>query len=378
MNYLERAQQIEQELALLREDFHRHPEIGNNEVWTSERIFCYLKDLGLEVSRPFGTAIVAKLYGKGSKTVALRSDIDALPVKENTNCSFSAVNDGFMHACGHDIHITSALGSAKLLSENKDNLNGNVVFIFEPDEEGEGNAINLIKHGALDGVSAIFGGHVSPDIPLGKVAVKYGKFYAASEIVTVKVKGLSCHGATPKLGKDALLAASEMVVALQDIKCESGEEFVFTIGNLVAGTASNIIADNAVFSGVLRTFGNSNILQLRESIKNTVDSIAKKYGVEADVIISGSYGGVINSEPETALIEQTARKLFGDSNVEILQDSYMTTEDFGYYIDNCSGSFCNIGAGCNKPLHSCDFLPSSKACVNAVALYCSVIESYLK
>ncbi len=379
MDYLERAWQLSDRLNGIREDLHRHPEIGNEERWTSDYLEGILRDLGLEVKRILGTALVATLHGQNTgRKVALRSDMDALPVKEATGCGFESLTEGMMHACGHDIHMTSALGAAILLSENKDRLKGDVTFLFEPDEEGCGGAQRMIDAGAVKGVSAVFGGHVSPDLPAGKIGIRYGKFYAASDVISVTVHGKSCHGATPEKGRDALLSAVEMVSALSRLKAPNNDRCVFSIGQLNSGTACNIIADQASFSGILRTLGPENRDYMRQAIKDTVKQVSASFGVTADVHIRDSYGGVVNTDGETRLMEETARELLGDENVVLLDEPTMTTEDFGYFIDECTGSFCSIGAGCPEPLHSPNFLPDGRAAVYASALYAQCLENYLQ
>ena len=378
MDYLLRAKQLEKRLSEIRQDLHRHPELGNNEFYTSRKIEEILKDLGLEVRRILDTALVAILHGNGTdKRVALRSDMDALPVTEATGCGFESENKGVMHACGHDIHMTSALGAAMLLSENKQNLKGDVVFLFEPDEEGSGGAQRMIASGALEKVSAVFGGHVSPDVPLGSVGIRYGKFYAASDVITVTVHGVSCHGATPEKGKDALLAASEMIVRLSALRPSSGDRMVLSIGEFKSGTACNVISDYARFKGIVRTLGNDDRQQMRDLISSTVKEVSDKYGVKSDLELGFSYGGVVNTEKETKLFEQSAVSVLGKDKVIRIAEPTMTTEDFGYFIDACSGSFCSIGAGCTEPLHSPYFIPDIKAAVTASAVYAQAVENYL-
>ena len=354
MDYLARAEQLEDRLREIRHDLHRHPEIGNHEFYTSSLIERTLKELGFEVTHMLDTALVGRMkFAEGGKTVALRADMDALPVTEATGCGFESENPGMMHACGHDIHITAALGTAMLLSENRENLKGEVVLLFEPDEEGSGGAKRMIEKGAMKGVDAVFGGHVTPDLPLGTVGVMYGKFYAASDVITVHVHGKSCHGATPEKGHDALL------------------EFE-------SGTACNVIADEAFFKGIVRTLGNTDRLEMRQMIRDVVDTVSKKYGVKTDLEIGYSYAGVVNTENETRVLESSAQSLLGKEKVVRISEPSMTTEDFGYFIDECCGTFCNIGAGCTQPLHSPTFIPDVRAAVIASAVYAKTIDNYLK
>ena len=377
-DYLSAAFEIEEYLNRVRETLHRYPEEGNSEYFTSEFLEAELKSLGLDVDRILGTALVAVLHGgKPGKRVALRADMDALPVTEATGCSFTSENNGMMHACGHDIHMTAALGAAKLLASKRNDLKGDIVFLFQPDEEGKGGAQRMIEAGAVEGVKAVFGGHVSPDLPLGTVGIRYGKFYAASDVITVKVHGKSCHGATPEKGADALLAAVEMIEKLSLLKPSSGDRAVLTIGEFRSGTACNIIADEAVFKGIVRTLGNADREEMRRLIKAITEEVSERYNVKSELELSYSYGGVVNTDAETALMEESAVQVLGQENVVRIQEPTMTTEDFGYFIDACSGCFCSIGAGCSEPLHSPRFLPDSKVAVYAAAVYARTLENAL-
>ena len=377
-DYLSAAFRIEEYLNRVRETLHRYPEQGNSEYFTSEFLEAELKGIGLDVDRILDTSLVAVLHGgKPGGRVALRADMDALPVEEKTGCSFSSENKGVMHACGHDIHMTAALGAAKLLAAKRNELSGDVVFLFQPDEEGKGGAQRMIDAGAIEGVKAVFGGHVSPDLPLGTVGIRYGKFYAASDVITVKVHGKSCHGATPEKGADALLAAVEMIRRLSNLKPSSGDKAVLTIGQFRSGTACNVIADETEFRGIVRTLGSADREEMRSLIKAVIDDVSKIFNVRSDLELSYSYGGVVNTDAETALMEESAVQVLGRDNVVRIQEPTMTTEDFGYFIDACSGCFCSIGAGCTEPLHSSHFLPDSKAAVYAAAVYARTLENAL-
>jgi len=379
MDYLSASRQLEGKLSEIRKELHRHPELGNREFYTRDYIEKVLKDLGLEVVRMLDTALVAILHGKNTgKKVALRADMDALPVKEETGCGFESENPGVMHACGHDIHMTSAIGAAMLLAQNKDNLEGDVVFLFQPNEEISGGAQRMIAAGAVDGVGAVFGGHVYPDLPAGTVGVRYGKFYAASSVYAVKFIGRSCHGATPENGADALLAAAETVLKLKTIKAESGDKVVISTGILNAGTACNIIPGEAVMEGVIRTLGKDDKQEVEARFKGIVLDTCAKYGVTADIDMRGSYDGVVNTDAETSLIEKCAREVLGDDRVVVIDEPTMVTEDFGFFVDACSGSFCHIGAGCTESLHSPKFIPDIRAAVTAAALYADTLDNYLK
>lgn len=379
MDYLARAKQLEGRLSEIRKDLHRHPELGNREFYTSDRIANIMKDLGYEVRRILDTAVVATLHCSDSgKKVALRADMDALPVTEETGCGFESENPGVMHACGHDIHMTSAIGAAMLLAENRAEIDGDVVFLFQPNEEISGGALRMIEQGAVDGVGAVFGGHVSPDLPVGKVGVKYGKFYAASSMFKVRFHGKSCHGATPEKGVNALMVAAETALKLSTIKPASGERCVISTCMLNSGNVCNVIPGEAYIEGMIRTFGKDNKKEVEEKVRSTVSEICRRYGATADTEILGTYDGVINTDAETALMERSAREILGDQNVVVLDEPTLVTEDFGFFTEACSGSFCHVGAGCTESLHSSHFIPDIGAAVTAAAVYASTLDNYLK
>ena len=379
MDYLARARQLEDRLSEIRKDLHRHPELGNCEFYTSNRIEKNMKNLGFEVRRMLDTALVATLHCSGSgKKVALRADMDALPVTEQTGCGFESENPGVMHACGHDIHMTSAIGAAMLLAENKDDLKGDIVILFQPNEERSGGAQRMIEQGALDGVSAVFGGHVAPDLPAGTVGVKYGKFYAASSVFKVRFIGKACHGATPEKGINALMVASEAVLKLNTLKPSSGERCVLSTCMLNSGNVCNVIPGEAYIEGMIRTFGRDNKKEVEQLFRKTVDGICEKYGATAETEITGTYDGIVNTDNETAIMERSARQVLGDGNVVVIEEPTLVTEDFGYFTDACSGSFCHVGAGCCESLHSPHFIPDIKAAVTAAAVYASTLDNYLK
>ena len=379
MDYLVEATKLEDRLSEIRKDLHRHPELGNEEHYTSKRVEGILKDIGLDVRRILDTALVATLHGKPTgKKVALRADMDALPVIEQTKCGFESENLGVMHACGHDIHMTSAIGAAMLLSQNKENLEGDVVFLFQPNEERSGGAQRMIDAGAVDGVGAVFGGHVCPDLPLGTVGVRYGKFYAASAVFKVRFKGRSCHGATPEKGIDALMVAAETVTRLRTLKPSSGDRCVLSTCIFNSGNVCNVIPGEAYIEGMIRTLGKDDKLEMQDKLRKTVNEVCSKYGASADIEIIGTYDGVVNTDDETAIMENSARQVLGDDNVVVLDQPTMVTEDFGFFVDKCTGSFCHVGAGCTESLHSPLFIPDIMAAVTAAAVYACTLDNYLK
>ena len=357
----------------IRRKLHQHPEKGNQEFRTTELICSCLEKWGYSCERLLSTGVVATLKGDSEgKTVALRADIDALGVTEKTGLFFSSENEGVMHACGHDIHTASLLGAAKVLSDMKKELKGTVKLIFQPDEEGDGGAQRLIEKGAMKGVDEIYGIHVRPELRKGSVTVKYGKFYAASDIIEIDVKGTSTHCAEPHKGTDAILIAAQLVTALQSLvsrEISPTDSAVITLGTINGGFFRNTVAGSCSLTGVTRSLGNETRMFLRKRIKETAEGIAAAMGGEAEVRIIESYPGIVNDEEKTAYIESCAREILGKENVAVASSPLMTTEDFGYYLDCARGCFYHVGCECEQGLHSEYFNPDESAILTSMIMH---------
>lgn len=367
---------------------HRHPELGNREEQTSARIAEQLLSSGWEVERPVGTAVVGLLRGaRPGKTVALRADMDALPVEEQTNLSFRSEVPGVMHACGHDMHTAGLLGAAKMLARHRDELRGNVKLFFQPDEEGNGGARRMIDAGCLENpsVDAVFGAHVDPELPVGSVGVKYGKSYAASDMFTVLVRGRGCHGASPNEGIDALAVGAQLVSALQSIvsrRIAPTDSAVVTVGSFHAGTAGNVIAETAELEGILRTLGQETRRNVRRWFEETVRGVCAAMGAEAEIRIRESYPGVVNHDSGVDLVRAAAEGMLGAEHV-ILEDApTMGTEDFGEFLLRVPGCFWHLGVQSqdprtSEPLHSPRFAPDMRAMEILIAMHVATVMDYL-
>lgn len=368
------------EIKSLREDIHRHPELGNNEFRTAELAEEYFGSLGITTKRLLGTAVIGTLCGQsGGKTVALRADMDALPLIEATGARFASEYMGKMHACGHDVHTAALLGAARILAAHREELGGNVVFMLEPDEEGRGGAARMIKEGCMEGVDAVFGAHVTPDLPSGMIGVRYGKFYAASDTFRLVVTGRSSHGAVREKGIDALAAAAEMVTALLGLpKQITDDKCMLTVGKMNSGTADNIVAGSAELEGIIRTLGPETRAAMEEAFHRTVREIADRTGTEVSIEYRHSHPGVVNDNEMTAFAEQAAAEQFGSGSVCRIGEPTMISEDFGCFLDEAPGSFYHIGAGCTESLHSQAFLPEDDVAVKLAAMHAAVVSAYLK
>lgn len=379
-DWLKEALEIEPELIELRHTLHRRPEEGNHEFFTSDLLVSELEKCGVEIRRMMETAAVGILRGAyPGPTAALRTDMDALPVKEETGLPFSSENEGLMHACGHDIHMTALIGAARLLAKHRDEMHGNVVFLLQPAEENIGGAERMIHNGALEGVDAVFGAHCNPALEAGTIGIKYGIFYAASTRFNVTVHGKGCHGAEPENGIDPLYAACRMCTKLKELTgVHNGLRDVVSIGLISAGKARNIIPDEAYFMGILRTKGFANRDMMTQKIIDTIMEIEEETGVYCEIEVFYAYPGVINHDEETALAEKAAKKVLSAENVKVMEEGTMTSEDFGYFLLERPGSFYHIGVESEAGLHSPRFNPDESAIAKAAAVHAAVLTEYLE
>ncbi|MBR0253824.1 MAG: amidohydrolase [Synergistaceae bacterium] len=373
IDFLAEAESLRDKLTEIRQNFHRIPERGNHEFKTASLIEKYLDEIGISHKRILGTGIVAKLQGNlPGRSSAIRADIDALPITEKTGCDFQSQNSGFMHACGHDVHITSALGAAMILTKHEDDLFGSVKFLFQPDEEGNGGAKRMIDEGCIDDVDAVFGCHVDPKLPAGHIGIKYGNFYAASAMFKIIIIGKSSHGAQRENGIDSIEIASLIVTEI--LKIQGG---VVSVGTFNAGTAGNILAGTAELKGIIRTFGVDERLRMCNELEEIVKNISSKFGAKYQCHLNLSTPGIINDDDKlTSVVEYTAREIFAPEKVHIIDKPLMISEDFGYFIMAKTGNFYHIGAGSEYPLHSDKFLPDPDSIVTASAFHSAVVYKF--
>ena len=381
IQWLREAEELAPELAALRRKIHRCPEVGNQEFQTAETIEACLHACGVETKRLTDTAVLGTLRGgRPGPAAALRADMDALPVTEETGVEYASVRPGVMHACGHDVHVTAALGAVMLLSRHRQELPGTVKFFFQPDEEENGGARRMIEAGCMHdpAVEAVFGAHVAPDLPLGTVGVRYGKFYAASDMFDVTVLGKSAHGAEPEKGISALSAGARMVGALQELPRRfPGERCVVSVGAFHAGTVRNVLPGSASFSGIIRTLGTDTRGKMKTYFYDCLENLARETGTRLDISFRSSYPGIVNDDAMTALVEGTARGLLGEARVLRIEHPTMTSEDFGYFADAATGAFYHLGVGGSAPLHNSRFLPDESVLPLGAALHAAVLTAYL-
>ena len=329
-----------------RRDFHKHPELSFKEFRTSKIVAEKLKNFGIETKKNIGkTGVVGILKGeKNGPTIALRADMDALPIQETNDISYKSVNKGVMHACGHDAHIAMLLGAAEALSKMRDEIKGEIRFIFQPAEEGFGGAKYMIKDGAIDNVDEIYGMHVWNYQKSGTVGVQSGPVMAAADIFTIEINGIGGHGAAPQGTVDSIVVASHLIQSLQTIVSRNTnplESTVVTIGQINGGYNFNIIADKVILNGTARSYTNNNKTIIKKRMKEIINGIEKMYNAKIKLNYKDGYPPLINDERASKNVSNAATKIVG-SNV-IKPYLSMGGEDFSYYTNKIPGCFFFLG-----------------------------------
>ena len=340
----------------LRRDLHSHPELGFEEFRTMEKISSILKSLNINHKTGIvKTGIIADIEGEDKTfTVAFRADIDALPMEDKKNCSYSSKNKGKCHSCGHDVHTTILTGIAKYFSEVTPPCN--IRLIYQPAEETTGGALPMINEGALENVNVIYGLHVRPEIRVGQISTKYGSMYASSNMFEVHIKGKSAHGAKSYNGIDAIIVASHIITQLHSyISAFTDGTTRLHIGTINGGTANNIVADNVKMEGIIRMLCDDETRNKRLNIiKNIVINTGNNFGAEAEFIDIPSYPALINHDEAVNIIRESASEILGKENC-LEENANMTTEDFSYYLQRVKGSFFSLGVSndkINAPIHN--------------------------
>lgn len=350
------AKELTSYLADLRHRLHQHPEVGLQLPVTQQTVLQELDGLGLEIST--GTAVssvTAVLRGTGEgPAVLLRGDMDALPVSEDTGLDYASRVDGTMHACGHDLHTAMLVGAAKLLTAHRSELPGDVVFMFQPGEEGWDGARYMIDEGVLDAagrrVGSAYGMHVmSATVPRGVFTTRGGTLMASSDALKVTVRGAGGHGATPHLANDPIVAAAEMVTALQTLVTRKFDIFdpaVITVGYFHAGTKRNVIPDTAQFEATIRTFSEEAHDRIRVETPRLCSRIAEAHGVTAEIEFAGEYPVTVNDAAHAEFAAEVVADVFGDDRYQPMENPLSGSEDFSRVLDAVPGTYLFLGAHC--------------------------------
>jgi amidohydrolase len=335
-------------LITLRRTLHQLPELSNQEHGTVERLVAALHQIGVtEFARVASTGLVARIAGRDrtAPVVAIRGDIDALPITEATGLPFASMIDGVMHACGHDVHATWTIGAAmELLREP---AQGDVLLILQPAEEIGTGASAIIASGALDRVAAIFGGHVDRRFVVGEVIAEAGPLAASADTFTIALRGRGAHGARPHEAADPIVAAAAVITALQTVvarRIDPASPAVCTVGSVHAGIASNVIPETATLTGTLRAMDAATRARLVKEVTRIATDVASGYGVTATVDVEHGTPPIVNPSREAEWAREAATRMLGDSAVVPFGITNMGGEDFAFYMERIPGCFLRFGA----------------------------------
>ena len=389
MDIKEKAENIKDYIIEMRRDFHQNPELSLEEFETTKKIVNELEKMGIEVStfKDGLTGCIGTIKGaKEGKTLLLRADIDALSVHEKTNLEFASRVDGKMHACGHDCHAAMLLGVAKILSEMKDKFSGNIKLFFQAAEEIGLGAKLSIEQGVMDNVDACYGVHVTPRFESPKINMQYGERMAATDVFKLTVEGTSSHGSSPHLGHDAIVASAAIITALQTIVSRINNPLkpaVVTIGTIKGGQRFNIIANEVIMEGNVRTFDEIFRKEIETHIREIAESVAKAHSCTAKLEYRYGTGVVLNKDKNLVDIAQNAvKKLYGeDSLVEM--EKITGGEDFSLLMEKAPGIFGYIGTrnpkvpGSEKINHHECFTVDEDALIRGTAVAVQFALDYL-
>ncbi|MBN2979798.1 MULTISPECIES: amidohydrolase [Cohnella] len=372
--------ELAERLVAIRRELHAHPELSHEEFRTTAAIRGWLSEAGVRIADvPLRTGLVAEAGGfAGGPVVALRADIDALPVREETGLPFASKHDGKMHACGHDFHAAALLGAAFLLKEKERELPGTVRFVFQPAEEKAQGAGLVLASGALDGVRAIFGLHNKPDLPVGRIGIKAGPLMAAADGFVVELRGVGSHAAVPEASADPIVAASHVVAALQTIVSRNVgplQSAVVSVTRIQGGTSWNVIPETAVLEGTLRTFDPDARRLVRERFAQLAEGVAAALGTKAEVRWLEGPPAVTNDPSwiETALAAAAKAGLEAIEPVPSLAG-----EDFAFYQREIPGVFAFVGTNGPHEWHHPAFDLDERALPLAAAYLAAAAEEALR
>lgn len=338
----------------VRRHLHMYPETGDNEFATAEYIEKLLSEMGISTERVLATGVVGVIDtgAEGGKCIAVRSDIDALPMDEETDLPFKSKNPGVMHACGHDMHMAALLCTAKIISDEevRKHLTAPVKFIFQPAEETDGGAARMIAAGCLESphVDHVIGYHVDPELTAGTIGTKYGYTHASSDMFDITVHGVKSHGAYPDEGSDAIVAAAQVVSAVQSIVSRNigaVDSCVITIGKFHAGTAGNIICDRAELSGTMRTTSAETRERAMTRLREVAEGVASSLGKGAEVNFRPGYIALRNDDRVVDVLNEAAAEIIGRENIITKQHPSMGVEDFSFFAAERPSAFFFVGTG---------------------------------
>lgn len=387
LNFFKEANNIKDTIINWRRDFHMNPELGYEEKRTSSIIKEFLNKNNIEYTETAVTGICAIIKGKGEKTIGIRADMDALPLQDNKNCSYASKVTGKMHACGHDAHTAILLGTALVLNNMKDTLNGNIKLFFEPAEETTGGAKVMISEGVLQNpnVDAVIGLHVDENINCGKVGIKKGVVNAASNPFTIKIKGKGGHGANPHTTIDPIFISSSVIVNLQSIisrELAPQHPAVLTIGSINGGTAQNIIPEEVTISGIIRTMTSEDREYVKRRLVEITEGVTNSLRGKCEITIDESYPCLYNDDNMYNLFLNSVTKVVNEENVIKLDNPNMGVESFAYFSMESPSLFYYLGVkneekGIVNPAHGSLFDIDEDSLPIGVAIQCQLAVDFL-
>lgn len=379
-----RLQDVMPHVVDVRRQLHHHPELSGSEANTQQLLMKELASLGIEVHTFQDCYGVMGILRNGEgRCVAIRADMDALPVQEPEGLAFASAVPGVMHACGHDAHMALALGSAMWLSRNKDKWRGTVKWLFEPAEETFGGGRLMVAQGCMDNprVDCVIGQHMNPRYEPGTFFAKPGFVSGSSDEVRIRVQGKPCHGAYPEAGTDAIVIAAQVVSALQALVSRSISPFdpaVITLGTIQGGTANNIVCGEVSMVGTLRSLSASTRGKLKDGIIRTAEGVAAAMGGAAEVRITPGYGAVYNDDACYARMEAIAEDMLGKEKIVRREAPSLGVESFCYFLQDTPGVYYDLGSGVGTALHTSTFCVDEACLLPGVALQCACTLELLR
>lgn len=370
---------LEQKLTDFFEELHSHPELSYEEYETTERIKRELHAAGIEILQtPLKTGVVAIIRGaQPGKTYGLRCDIDALPIMEETELPYKSEIPGKMHACGHDFHTASVIGTALLLQERKEKLHGNVKILFQPAEESSHGAETVLQTGILSDVEAIFGLHTAAYLPVGTLGIRAGSVMAAVDRFELNITGTGCHGGHPDEGVDTILVAASVIQALQSIVGRNLNPFhtgVVSVTRIHGGNTWNVIPDKVELEGTVRSMDKEDRVFIEKRMRGIAENTAAAYGAKAELLWYPGPPATVNEETWSAFAEDVAK----ECGYEVVPQRNSTGgEDFAFYLEKIPGCFINVGTGVGYPNHHPQFYADEAALAPAAEYFARLLDDAL-
>ncbi|MGL4740139.1 MAG: M20 metallopeptidase family protein [Sarcina sp.] len=392
INFINEALDIKEELLKVRRYLHRNPELGMNEFHTSEYIKELLEDIGIQYYTSFNTGIVATITGNlksinKKRVIALRTDMDALPIEEENDILYKSQNIGVMHACGHDMHMAILIGAAKIINKYKNIFPGIVKLIFEPAEETVGGAKFMIKEGVLKNpnVDMIVGLHVEETLKCGTISIKSGAMNSASNPFKIKIVGIGGHGAYPHKTQDIIYISSILINLLQGIisrEVDTTDPAIITVGKIQAGSAGNVIPKELILEGIIRTSSKESRMYITNKFKKICEYLSGLYEVEINLNLEEGYPVLINNDDATRMVINSASSLLKSENIIYKKNINLGVESFAYFSEQIPSAFYFLGAKPKNqdiiyPAHSSKFMLDEESLVIGSAMQAKIAIDYL-